>query len=111
MWECKLIDISQCLSHLTCTARFVDRDMFMRYLGYGIGHQYQAKRVGSFDEAGDQSDLDEDNFDLQNMARIASSTYVPPTSLVDTRGGNDDDPSAEDSDSDGSDDYDLNGHL
>ena len=84
--------------------------MYMRYLGYGIGHQHQAKCVGSSDEVGDQSDLEEDNFDLQNMARIARSNYVPPALHVDTRGG-DDDPYCEDSDSDTSDDYDLNGHL
>lgn len=105
-----MIDKSYCLSHLICAARFVDRDMYMRYLGYGIGHQYQAKCAGSSNEVGDQSDLEEDNSDLQNMARIARSIYVPPASHVDTRGG-DDDPHAEDSESDASDDYDLNGHL
>ncbi len=107
------------MPHLTCTARFVDRDMFMRYLGYGIGHKDQNKRVGLFDEADDQNDLEEDYLDLQNMARIASSKYVPPVPNIDTAGvidhtleGDNYDEHAEDLDSDAaSDDYDFNGNL
>ncbi len=116
MWECKILfDLFQCLPHLTQTARFVDRDMFMHFLGYGIGHKDQNKYVGLMNEAGNQDDLEEDSFDLQNMARIASSKYVPPASSVATNRDagtqdGDDDPSAEDSDM-GSDDDDLNGNF
>ncbi len=42
----------------------------MRYLGYGIGHKDQIKCVEVFKEVANQVDLEEDTFDLQNMARI-----------------------------------------
>ena len=89
--------------------------MFMRFLGYGIGHKDQNKHVGFFNEAGNQDDLEEDSFDLQNMARIASSQYVPPaapvaTNRVSCTQDGDDNPFAEDSDA-ASDDDDLSGNF
>ena len=48
--------------------RFVDRDMLMHYLGYGIGHKgYYASRVVSSNEApGDEGDQEMDNSDQQD---------------------------------------------
>lgn len=90
--------------------------MLMRFCGYGIGHTGQTKFVEPSDQGGDQNDLEEDNLDLQNMARIAQSQYVQPVlhvhteETVDCTQDGDDDPSADDSDA-VSDDDDLNGHF
>ncbi len=45
--------------------------MMMRFLGHGIGHKDQIKCAGHFNEEENQVGLEEDDLDLQNMARIA----------------------------------------
>ena len=45
--------------------------MFMRYLGYGIGHKGQIKYAGPPIEVDNQAFSEEDALDLQNMERIA----------------------------------------
>lgn len=115
MWECKLLlDIFGYLVYLPYTARFVDRDMFMRFLGYGIGHKNQTKCVEPSDEVDDQDDLEEDKLDLQNMARIAHNQNMQPMSeLVDDTRGGDDNPLSENSDavSEPDDEYSLDGNF
>ena len=79
-------------------ARFVDRDMFMRFLGYRIGHKEQTKCVEHFNEA-ENEDYPEDTLDLQNMTRIAQTKIVRPVS--ETNGnmpGDHDNPLAEECD-------------
>ncbi|KJA25908.1 hypothetical protein HYPSUDRAFT_199589 [Hypholoma sublateritium FD-334 SS-4] len=98
------------------TIIFVDRDMFMRYLGYGIGHKDQTKCIAPSDEAGDQDDLENDDLDLQNIARIARNQVVQP--ILDVANGgainstedSEDDLDA-DSDTELDDEYDLDGHF
>lgn len=123
MWECEqLLDIS-CFFflHLPSAARFVDRDMLMRFLGYGIGHKGQNNCVVSSDEAGDEGSPEEEDLDPPNTARITHNQNVPPPWNVvdqeathDTQDG-DDDRFARDSDSDSNtdsdDEDDLDGHL
>ncbi len=52
--------------------------MFMRFLGYGIGHASQNKGLRFFNESDNQVDLEEDIPDLQNMARIAQVNSKSP---------------------------------
>lgn len=89
----------------------------MRFLGYGIGHKDQTKRVELSDnEAGDHGDV-EDDLDKQNIARIAQSQYVQPplAATRKRRGGNqqfaEDPEEAAISDAEIDDEYDLDGDL
>ncbi len=53
--------------------------MYMRFLGYGIGHVSQNKGLRYPSESDNQVDLEEDIPDLQNMARIAQENSKSPT--------------------------------
>ena len=50
--------------------RFVDHDMFMRYLGYGIGHRGQVNLPESLTTDRDEDCLEEDRLDSQNIEHI-----------------------------------------
>ncbi len=67
---------------LILTARFVDRDMLMRFLGYGFVIKTKLSSLRPHTEVENQVDLEEDILDLQNMARIAQdmARVVPNTS-------------------------------
>ena len=113
-----LLDIPLYFLHLPLTARFVDRDMLMRFLGYGIGHKDQTNRIVSPDEAGYEASPEEDP---PNTMRIAYIQNEQPLSNVsnqvarnDIQDG-DDDQCARDSDAgcdnDPDDEDDLYGHF
>ena len=80
MSECKLLLNSLRYSlHLSFNRRFVDRDMLMHHLGYGIGHKgYYASRAESSDGAPrDEDDQEMDNLDKQN----SDTTNLQPMEL------------------------------
>ena len=94
-------NVSSSLLHVLILAlmlfiRFVDRDMFMRFLGYGIGHKGQANLPESLTTDHDDDCLEEDRLDSQNIECIKLSwqTLHHGTQVS----GGHDDPSGNDSD-------------
>lgn len=105
MLSCKrfiLLHLFDCLSSLRS---WVDRDMFMRYLGGGIGHVGQESRWAAHDD-GDNMDIDDD--DEIEVDPIEASTESTANSKQDN---SDDSESESDSDSNDSsaDDSDSSG--
>ena len=73
-----LLYISRYYLHLQLVSRFVDRDMFMRFLGYGIGHKGHTGLAASSNEAA-VGDQEADNLDTANTAGITHSQPLQPT--------------------------------
>ena len=71
-----LLSMSRYYLHLQLVSRFVDRDMFMRYLGYGIGHKGHTSLAASSDEAAD--DQEADDSDTESTASIAHNQPLQP---------------------------------
>ena len=101
-----------------CCCRFVDRDMFVRFMGCGIGHKGQSHCVPSSNEVGNACFLEEDDLDSHNIARIIHEQTVQPVTDIDD--GKDDHNTQDDmdslsttgdSDTDSDGDDDLDGHF
>lgn len=110
-------------SFLPRTISFVDRDILMRFLGYGIGHKNQTKSAVSSDRGNDESDKGGDTgLKSHNMAQEDCRQCAPlrrPFQKVhntgvaaDAQGDDDDDSSSQDDSGVESDlDDDLDGNF